>query len=397
MTVAFSEADASAGGTTPGWLFQVIKSQPGMSQAQLSEVTRLTRGHLKTLTDPLVAAGLVAEREGPSTGGRRPRQLAFNAEAGLVLTADFGRSHADLAVTDLDANVLARTTGDRRLDEGPETILKWVSGEFEQLVAGLGRPLRDVYGIGVGLPGPVEFASGRAIEPPLMPGWHAVSVQDQLGKRFGVPVITDNDANSEALGEYWAHQRGRTNDLLYVKAGTGIGCGIISEGRLLRGALGGAGEIGHVVVDDSDTVRCRCGNYGCLEALAGGAALVERLRKQGHELTDARDVTSMVLAGVPDAVGAIRDAGRLVGTALASAVTLLNPDLVIVGGVLGECGEHLLVGIREVIYRRSMVLHLNRLRIEPARLADQAGVVGAAVNVLEDILSPSAIDALTAA
>jgi predicted NBD/HSP70 family sugar kinase len=177
-----------------------------------------------------------------------------------------------------------------------------------------------------------------------------------------------------------------------VKAGTGIGGAIVAGGRLQRGALGGAGELGHLSVDDGASVRCRCGNYGCLEALAGGAAVVEQLRARGHDLRDVRDVPALVRAGVPDAVSAVRDAGRLLGTALASAVTLLNPSVVVVGGALSGCGEHLLVGVREVVYKHSMVLHLRELRVEVGRLGDQAGVIGASVNALDDVLSAHAID-----
>ena len=383
---------APARGMTSGRLLELIKSGPPLTRAQLSELTGFARTGLRSLVDPLIELGLVVEQEGASTGGRPPVQIAFNPQGGVVLAAELGRSHARLAVTDLAANVIDGVSGERRLDEGPDEILEWASDRFEELLQRSGRRLADVRGIGVGLPGPVEFASGQAIEPPLMPGWHALSVRDWLRERFGVRVLVDNDANVEGLGEYWLHHRHRTNDLLYVKAGTGIGGAIVAGGRLQRGALGGAGELGHLSVDDRASVRCRCGNYGCLEALAGGAAVVEQLRARGHELRDVRDVPALVREGVPDAVSAVRDAGRLLGTALASAVTLLNPSVVVVGGALSGCGEHLLVGVREVVYKHSMVLHLRELRVEVGRLGDQAGVIGASVNALDDVLSAHAID-----
>jgi predicted NBD/HSP70 family sugar kinase len=184
--------------------------------------------------------------------------------------------------------------------------------------------------------------------------------------------------------------------LLFVKIGTGIGSGIVAGGHVHRGADGAAGDIGHIHVQDHDEVACRCGNFGCLEAVAGGLALANRLQAIGLPTRSSRDVVQQVLAGQHDAVRAVRKAGHEIGGVLAACVNILNPAVIVIGGDIAAAGEPLLAGIREVVYRRSLPLATGRLRIVPAGLGDSAGIVGAAVMVLEAILAPAAIDAALA-
>ena len=256
----------------------------------------------------------------------------------------------------------------------------------------IGRAEDEVRGVGVGLPGPVEFATGRAVSPPIMPGWNLYPVGQRLSERFGAPALVDNDVNIMALGEYWTNWRDE-DFLLFVKVGTGIGSGIVASGHVHRGADGAAGDIGHIHVPDHDDVVCRCGNVGCLEAIAGGGALATRLRDLGIPAETGRDVVEQVLGGQQEAVRLIRQAGHAIGDVLATCVNMLNPAVIVIGGDVARAGEPLLAGIREVVYRRSLPLATARLRIAPSELGDEAGITGAAVMVLETILTPAAIDA----
>ncbi|HET9601253.1 MAG TPA: ROK family protein, partial [Acidimicrobiales bacterium] len=255
-----------------------------------------------------------------------------------------------------------------------------------------GRDRGHLRGVGVGLPGPVEFATGRPVNPPIMPGWNLYPVSQRLSERFDAPALIDNDVNIMAVGEYWTNWR-EADVLLYVKVGTGIGSGIVTGGHVHRGADGAAGDIGHIHVPDHDDRVCRCGNLGCLEAIAGGAALATRLRDLGFHAETSRDVVELVLGGQQEAVRLIRQAGHAIGDVLATCVNMLNPAVIVIGGDVARAGEPLLAGIREIVYRRSLPLATARLRIAPSELGDEAGIAGAAVMVLETILAPAAIDA----
>jgi predicted NBD/HSP70 family sugar kinase len=242
----------------------------------------------------------------------------------------------------------------------------------------------------VGLPGPVEHTTGQPVNPPIMPGWDGFPVPEWLGERLGAPVLVDNDVNIMALGEHWA-ARPEADHMIFIKMGTGIGCGIVSDRRLHRGAQGAAGDVGHIRLGSSD-VLCRCGNAGCVEAVAGGAALAAALRAEGIEAGGSRDVVALMRAGNTRAAQLVRQAGREVGGVMASIVNFFNPSVIVIGGDIAEAGEHVLAGVREVIYSRSLPLATQHLSIRASELGDRAGVIGAAVMVVEYVLAPDTID-----
>jgi predicted NBD/HSP70 family sugar kinase len=224
-----------------------------------------------------------------------------------------------------------------------------------------------------------------------MPGWDGFSIPEWFADRYPAPVLVDNDVNIMALGEHFTHWRG-CDQLMFIKVGTGIGCGIVAEGRIHRGAQGAAGDIGHIRIGGHDDVVCDCGNIGCLEAVAGGRALAARLREEGLEAANTRDVVGLVRAGNPLAIRMVRESGRHLGEVLAGCVNFFNPAVVVIGGDLAEVHEQLLAGVREVTFRRSLPLATHDLRLVPSQLGDRAGVIGAAILVIEHVLAPEAID-----
>jgi predicted NBD/HSP70 family sugar kinase len=383
---------------TPGALFQLVRDGEATSRAELARTTGLARSTVSQRVDALLGLGLVAERGGaPSTGGRPPTQLAFDAASGVVLCADLGATHCRLAVSDLDCEILVERPDDMAIDRGPDAVLGWVQDRFAELLAEAGRSVRDVRGVGIGVPGPVEFAAGRAVSPPIMPGWDGVRVPAAFADRYpGVPVLVDNDVNVMALGEYWTNWRHTVDDMLFVKVATGIGCGIVAGGTIHRGADGTAGDLGHVQIPDAGDALCRCGNRGCVEAVASGGALARELRSIGIEAEDSRDVVALVRAGNPQALTLVRQAGRLVGEVLAGAVNFFNPSVIVIGGDLPQAHEQFFAGVREVVYRRSTALATQHLQLAGSALDDRVGVIGCAVTVVEQILSPAAIDAMLA-
>jgi predicted NBD/HSP70 family sugar kinase len=380
---------------TPGVLFQLVRGGQASSRAELARVTGLARSTVSQRVDALLGLGLLIEQGGgPSTGGRPPTQLAFDAASGVVLCADLGATHCRLAVSDLDCTVLAEVPAETNIASGPDVVLPWLLDRFGELLTEAGRTASDVRGIGIGVPGPVEFAAGRSVSPPIMPGWDGVPIPAAFADRYpGVPVLVDNDVNVMALGEYWTYWRHDVDDLLFVKVATGIGCGIVAHGMIHRGADGTAGDLGHVQIADAGDVLCRCGNRGCVEAVASGGALARELEASGIEAKDTRDVVALVRAGNPQALTLVRQAGRLVGEVLAGAVNFFNPSVIVIGGDLAHAHEQFFAGAREVVYRRSTALATQHLELTRSRLDDRAGVIGCAVTVVEQILSPAAIDA----
>lgn len=375
-------------------MLRLIRGGHARTRTDLADLTGLARSTVSQRVDALIAAELIYEDgEAPSRGGRPPAVLAFNRASGAVLVADLGATHCRLAVTDLSGEVLVEVADELDIADGPARVLPWLVQRFSHLLDDVDRQSEDVRGIGIGLPGPVEFSAGRAVHPPIMPGWDDVDVPPLLQEHFPVPVLVDNDVNIMALGEFWTHWRAHVDDLLFVKVGTGIGCGVVAGGHIHRGAQGAAGDLGHVRAGLDNDELCRCGNRGCVEAAVGGAALARSLTARGIQAATGRDVVALVRGGNPEAVQLVREGGKLLGEVLAGAVNFFNPAVIVIGGDLAEADEQLLAGIRELVYERSTALSTRHLRIERSRLGDRAGVTGAAVMVLERILAPAAVDA----
>ncbi|GAA1708710.1 ROK family protein [Isoptericola hypogeus] len=386
------------GARTPGSgdLFQLLRDGRPRTRAELAVLTGQARSTVAGRIDALMATGLIAPAgEATSTGGRPPATFAFNPASQVVLGVDLGATHARLAVTDLASNVLADLDAPLAIADGPGPVLGWVAETGTKLLETAGRSPDELAGVGLGLPGPVEHATGHPNNPPIMPGWDDADVPGLLGARFDAPVLVDNDVNIMALGEHrlaWPE----VADLILIKVATGIGAGIIADGALRRGAQGAAGDVGHVAVPGAEEVVCRCGNVGCLEAVASAQAVAAHLSAAGLEVAGPADVVALVRGGDVTASRAVRQAGREIGAVLAATVSLLNPSVIVVGGILAESGEHLLAGIREVVYRRSLPLATQHLRIVVARTGAQAGVLGAAAMAADHALSPAAVDARTA-
>jgi len=378
--------------TGAGRVLSLIRDGEAVTRADLARRTGLARSTVAQRVEALLAHRLVYEAGGSaSTGGRPPTVLAFNRSAGVVLVADLGATHSRLAVSDLAGAPLSERAYDTDVARPPEEVLGWVHERFEALLEEIGRDADDVRGIGIGVPAPVAFSRGEPVAPPMMPGWDGFSIPGWFSRHYDAPVLVDNDVNIMALGEHWTHWRD-TEHLLYVKIGTGIGCGIVSGRRIHRGAQGAAGDIGHVRLAGHDDIICRCGNPGCLEAVAGGRALAAKLADAGLDARTSRDVVQLVRAGEPLALQAVREAGRCLGEVLAECINFFNPGAIVLGGDLAEAHQQLLAGVREVSFGRSLPMATRDLRLGCSQLGDRAGVIGAAIMVIEHVLAPETVD-----
>ena len=353
--------------------------------------TGLSRAAIAQRVDLLIERGLLVETEPAAIErGRPPLTLDLSDAEIVVAGCDLGATHSRVAVATLSGRVLAERARAIGINAGPDAVLGGVRADLEKLLAETGRPAAHLRAIGIGVPGPVEFASGTVVRPPIMAGWDGCRVPAFFDAffdgRYAAPVLVDNDVNTMALGEY-THRRD-SRHLLYVKVGTGIGCGVISGGVLHRGASGAAGDIGHIQLPGHEEVLCHCGNTGCVEAVASGSAVAAALRAQGIAAAGAGDVVRLVSEGQPAARRQVRLAGRRIGEVLASLVSFHNPDTIVIGGILAQLHEDLLADVRAVIYRRALPLATRSLAIETSVLGERAGVLGAVRLAARHLLSP---------
>ena len=382
-------------GQGPGVVLAAIMRGEASTRSALEAATGLSRPTVAERVRVLSDAGFIREtNRRMSSGGRPASVIEFDARAYVSLCVDIGEDHARVAVADLRGAIVAETVLDLIVGDGPRVVLAAIGDAGRALLASEDVAGARLGGIGVGLPAPVDFGTGRTIGWSIMAGWDGYGVKEHLAREFGVPVFVDNDVNLLLLAEQrlgWPDE----SHLFFVKIGTGIGSGLVVDGRINRGSLGAAGDIGHAHVSGYGDPLCRCGNRGCLEALAGGWALARDLRSRDARyagVTSARDVVATIRRGDPEAMGLIRDAGRILGEAVAFATSLLNPAVIVVGGELAKAGDQLMAGVRELVYNRSLPLATKNLAISLSRLGDTAGVQGAAFLVADALLEPGRID-----
>lgn len=388
-TVLENEAQA-------GILVALSRSPAALSRAQLADAVGLGRNALSVEVRRLIASGLLEEGDVDRSGGGRPsRLLRLAAEAGVIAAIDVGATSLDVALTTLGGSILAHRAEESSLVDGAAAVLARAIELVRELLDEQGLDTKDVRAAGVDVPGPVAGVDGRPVAPPVAPGWHGFPIQELVGE-LGCPVAVDNDANAMAVAEQVRGAARGVDDFLYVKVGTGIGVGLVVDGRLVRGVDGGAGEVGHICVDPDSDVLCLCGNRGCLQILSAGPAIAaagERAARDGRSaaLAAVLERTGRVTAedvgrsasGDAVAIEILRRSGALIGETLAGVVNLLNPALLVMGGGVSRAGDPFVAEIRSTIYRRSLPLATRSLSIVPAELGPLAGVVGASLMAVE--------------
>ena len=377
-----------------GDIYALIRSRRDITRAEIGQLTDLSRTAVSARVAALAARGLVIEHElAPSTGGRPAAFVSFNADAGIVLSAAIGRSRTRLAVCNLAGEILASTDIDQEPGLGPDDLMPDIIKRLDALLEDSGYRENRIYGVGVSLPGTVDQQHGGSLNSPIMSGWDGIPLPPYFAELTDAPVVLDNDANVIALAERRG-DRQAYDDLLVLKASTGLGAGIIAGGVLQRGSVQAAGEFGHIKTPAAVGVPCRCGDIGCLEAIAGGWALVRELKKGGRSVGHVRDVVELANSGDADARRMIRDSGRHVGEILAGAVNLLNPAVLVVAGDMAGAYDIFVAGLRETLYGNATALATRVLQIVPSTYGNRSGVIGSATMVLDSVLGPRAIDVM---
>lgn len=398
-----------------------------ITRVAVAHRTGLSRTTVSSIVDELLADNLLFEGktvEAAPTGGRRATLLHFNADAGYVIGVDLGRSHLTLLLTNLAGQIVARRSGPFDASLGPEICLRQVIASLMDFTVEHQIGWHQIIGVGLGIPGPMDAASRMLVRPPRMPGWDHFDMRTVMEHACKVPMYFDNDANMGARGESQYGAARNVDNMAYVKVATGIGCGLIVNGDIYRGSSGAAGELGHVTIDDNGPV-CDCGNRGCLEVVAGAAAVTmaasrgvypdRGARSTGHDGHDRHDADVSAAAGprradpldVADVVHAaqagdtvaqeaIAGAGYHIGIALAGLVNIFNPSLILLDGSMARAGEFLLGPIRQGIARRSLAASSAATRIEMAQLGDNAIALGAVAIVVEAAFGPPSLTTMPA-
>lgn len=370
----------------PRRVVAVLRRRGPLSRAQIAQETGLSRGTVATVLAALVERGIACEapdRVRSGSLGRPAALVRLDRRAGLAAGVDIGKQHIRVAVADLGQQVLAEQHLEVPVDlpaaEGVATAVALLDTALAEAAA----DRAELIGVGVALPGPLHAASGELGSSTIMPGWAGVRPRELLEQQLRAPVRFDNDANLGALAEWtWGAARGYA-DVAYLKLATGIGCGLIANGRPLYGAGGTAGELGHLLAV-RDGPPCRCGNRGCLETVAGGPAVVEAVR-QAHGTLTVPEIIQRAAAGDMACRAALQVTGELIGQVASALVNLINPALLVVGGPLAAAGEPLLNALRQGIGASAVGTAMSDLTIVPSQLQERAEVLGGVASVMLDL------------
>ncbi|MFJ3407603.1 ROK family protein [Promicromonospora sp. NPDC090134] len=368
----------------------LVSSGRARSRKEIAESLGIAPSTVSQRVQAMLAAGALEETgEGESSGGRRPRALRVPGSTGYLGVVDVGGTHARLGILRHGGELATTTEVPLAIADGPEPVLAQVTAALREL-AGAAPDGGRLLGVGISLPGPVDVAQRALDSPSRMPGWSGFDVGSWLEDALGVPAVVENDANAMAVGEHFGHAR-RTRHSVSVKAGSAIGAGILVDDRLYRGAGGAAGDITHTRIPAGGDTPCTCGNRGCLETVASGAALVRLLHEQGYDVAGTADVLALVRDAEPVATTLTRTAGRHLGAALCTVVNFFNPGAVYLGGALSTL-EPFVSAIRSQIYEGAHPLMTRDLVIAPSGLGADANLVGVG-RLLEDALVPHAFTA----
>lgn len=372
-----------------GDVLRLVQHAGPLTRTEIQERSGFSRVTVGNRVAALLEHGLLSEgEERASSGGRPATTVRFNTDHGVFAVAALETTRTRIALTDLGGAVLAGADVDLQVGDGPEHCLRAVEEGISALLAEHADSLPPLRGVGISLPGPVDPTTQRPSEPPIMPGWDAYPVSERLREHFGVAVVVENDANAMALGEQ-RERYAQVQSLVLVKVSTGIGAGIVIDGRLHQGVDGGAGDIGHTRVGPSDGALCRCGNRGCLAAYASGAAVARRLSDPDHVIDAGHEVRDLLDAGDTAARREVAEAGESIGVVLAGMVSMLNPTVLLLAGDLASTA--LLGGVRASLYRLTLPRATRRLEVALGR-PGSAGR-GLAAALVETVFAPAAIDA----
>ncbi len=362
-----------------------IRAHGQRSRAEIAADTGLSAPTVTGITSELIDRNIVYEHStGESAGGRRPVMLALNSTAGYVIGAKVTETHVTAVLTDLEATVVHRRT--RKLaGTSVDQVVRLIGAIVDDLRSKVDN--RPIYGLGIGTAGVIDSVNG-VVKHGTYAHWRDVPLGDRLQQRTGLPVVIDNDVNALVVCEHWFGVGREVSDLLVISLGRGIGLGMVLDGRLYRGAQGGAGEFGHVKVIN-DTTPCACGGEGCLEAIAADPALVRSAARVLGRDVDSHGAAAAARAGNDRVRTLYVDAATLLGHAVANVVNVLNPSLIVLSGEGTHAIDLMLDPFTTALHDRVFDGLADDLEITVERWEDEAWARGAASLVLAELFEPA--------
>jgi glucokinase-like ROK family protein len=386
-------------------LIDLIRKYGEFSKSDLVKLTNYSRTKITSCINSLVDKNvIVSSDDSEYTGGRRSKKFGLNRNFGLIAGVDIGVTRVDLSIADFSNQLLVRYSEAASVKDGPIRVLGRVCSLLEKMLQENNLKPEKLYGIGIGVPGPVDYSRGTLVSPLSMPGWDRYPIIETVKQWFpNVSVVVDNDVNVMALGELYQGAGKGVDNLIFVKIGTGIAAGIVCGGKIYRGSNGCAGNIGHICVDKNGPL-CHCGNKGCLEAVAADPAIAERALhaaqaggsptllnyfKENGDTLRAEDVGSASRDGDTIAIEIIRESGQYIGDVLAGLVNFYNPGKIVIGAGVSNLGNLLLSSIRQSVLRRSIPWATRDLLIVFSEIGPDVGVIGAINLAMDNILTLS--------
>jgi len=380
-------------------VLNIIRKKGNISRAEIAHITGLNKSTVSFLVDELINEGFVKE-EGPgeSKGGRKPIILSINERAGCIIGIDLDVNYILIVLTDLMANVIWEKKIDVKIGETQQTIIERLIELIDEAISNAPETIRGILGIGIGVPGIVDYKKGSILLAPNLK-WENVPLKQIIEDKFKIKVHIDNEANVGAIGEKWFGVGAKYNNLVYVSAGIGIGTGIIINGELYRGTVGLAGEMGHMTIDIYDH-QCRCGNTGCWENYASEKALLEYINtqllmgksdeyinKNNFYTLSAIDIIDYARKGNKMALEALKEIGRKLGVGVVNIINTFNPELIIIGNTLSLADDLILNEVLKEVEEKSLVYRYYKVKIKTSKLQFHAGAIGAVSLVISELFA----------
>ena len=386
-------------------ILNLIRRDEASTRLEVERISGLGRAIVADRVATLADLGLADESElGTAVGGRAPRSIRFAGKAGLLLTAHMDQTKIAVGIATLNGNLTFEHHEPADAIADQQAVLTRVTTLFDWALE-QHQPGRGVWGIGLSVEGPVEQRPGQPFSSPVLhflPTWDDAHFIESLVAKYQVPVWVSNATQMTTLGELRAGNNKDVRDMLFVDLGKEITAGIVCDGRVYRGAQGGAGLIGHIATTEDSAVVCKCGNVGCLEALAGADAIARAATQAAREGKSPElasilaengdlsptDVATASILGDPFAAELLAKTGRLIGTTIAGLSNSFNPSLIVLGGPWAQHSDILLAAIREAVYRRSHPLVSRDLKIVRSQMSGTATLSGLALSILDEIFAP---------